>query len=137
MMAKLNVTIFSELSVADTLFLTDANTTTPPFPFNLPYHYRVTIAIMMAINFAAGAYLRLIIMKYLRESGTKMGPINLLIWMDQLNGIFLALNIAGRIVAFLIPFPLSLLTGDKFCTWSPLPGNVLKVLAHVESFSET
>ena len=40
-----------------------------------------------------------------------MGPIDHLIWMDQLNGIFLALVIVTRLVAISIPFPLSKITG--------------------------
>ena len=66
--------------------------------------------------------LRILIIQYMRQPDTKMGPINLLIWMDQLNGFFSAVNILGRIVALALPFPMRDLVGDWFCRWTPLPG---------------
>ena len=95
----------------------------PPFPFNLDYSWRLCISVAMSFILVSGIFLRKIIISYLLAPDTNTGPINLLIWMDQVNGLFLALNILGRIVAFILPFPLSVLTGDLLCKWSPLPGN--------------
>ena len=94
----------------------------PPFPFNLDYSWRLVISMIMVLILLSGIFLRVIIIGYLVAPSTKIGPINLLIWVDQLNGIFLAFNIVGRIFAFVLPFPLTVLTGDDFCQWSPLPG---------------
>ena len=99
-----------------------------PFPFNLSYELRLMISSGMALNFVAGSYLRIKIGWFLLEPSSKMGPINLLIWIDQFNGIFLAINILGRIISFALPFPLSHVTGDTFCVWSPLPGQTVAII---------
>jgi hypothetical protein len=87
----------------------------PPFPFNLDYSWRLCISAAMSFILVSGIFLRKIIISYLLAPDTNTGPINLLIWVDQVNGLFLALNILGRIIAFVLPFPLSVLTGDTFC----------------------
>jgi hypothetical protein len=84
-----------------------------------------TFQTQMSFILVSGIFLRKIIISYLLAPDTNTGPINLLIWVDQVNGLFLALNIIGRIIAFVLPFPLSVLTGDTFCKWSPLPGKYI------------
>ena len=93
-----------------------------PFPFNLEYSWRVAIAIVSTIVLLLGIFFRALIIRYLLEPEAKLRPINKLIWIDQLNGVFSALNILGRIVAFFLPFPLRDLAGDSLCRWCPFPG---------------
>ena len=66
--------------------------------------------------------LRWVIFSYLRAPDTKMGPINNLIWIDQVNGIFLGIALFGKIIFILTPMPFSELLGSDFCDWSDLPG---------------
>ena len=120
-MTSLNITFSGPDNTAEiiSLLIHDASL---PFPFRLPYSNHILIAALMTLTLFSGSYFRMVIIKYLLETSTKIGPINLLVWMDQTNGVFLAVNIVGRIAAFLVPFPLSKITGDAFCRWSPLPG---------------
>jgi hypothetical protein len=93
-----------------------------PFPFNLDYSWRIAIAITTSIVLFLGIFFRVLIFGYLSQPEAKVRPINNLIWIDQLNGLFSAVNISGRIVTLFLPFPLSDLTGGSFCKWSSLPG---------------
>jgi hypothetical protein len=120
-MANSSFNFFNEsLTVEDFTFVPVRES--PAFPFNLDYSWRLCISVAMSFILVSGIFLRKIIISYLLAPDTNTGPINLLIWVDQVNGLFLALNILGRIVGFVLPFPLSVFTGDRFCKWSPLPG---------------
>ena len=69
-----------------------------------------------------GAKLRLKIISYILSPETKLGPINYLILMDQLNGILLATSIVIRIVFIISSTPLTSLFGKQFCKFSNLIG---------------
>ena len=104
-------------------FVFNSDGSLPPFPFNLSYSTRIFISILMALVLVGGLHYRMLIFRYLVQPSTNKGPINLLIWIDQLNGLFLAITSIGRIIAFMLPFSMSQLTGETFCRWTPLPGN--------------
>ena len=53
-----------------------------------------------------------------------MGSINHLIWLDQVNGDFLAIAMTIKAVLNIIPFPLLDVFGAQFCEWIDLPGNI-------------
>ena len=54
-----------------------------PFPLNLNFHSRIFIALFFIIVLTIGIYLRKTIFDYLKSPETKLGPINFLIWIDQ------------------------------------------------------
>lgn len=118
------VTIYNYFNGSDILesFIFKSNDSLPPFPFNLSYTTRIYISLSMALVLASGLHYRMLIFRFLVLPGTNKGPINTLIWIDQLNGLFLVVNTVGRIIALILPFPMSRLTGESFCGWSPLPG---------------
>ena len=114
---------FTETENTESFVFNSDNGSLPPFPFNLSYSTRIFISILMALVLVGGLHYRMLIFRYLVQPSTNKGPINLLIWIDQLNGLFLAINTIGRIIAFMLPFPMSQLTWETFCRWTPLPGN--------------
>ena len=93
-----------------------------PFPLNLNKGWTIVITLQQILTLVFGIKLRSIIILYLLSPDTKLGPINSLIWMDQINGIFLAFAIALRMMAINSPIPLSQVFGDSFCEWIGLPG---------------
>ena len=48
----------------------------------------------------------------------RLGPINSLIWIDQLNGLKLAYCLLTRMAFIVSPVPLSSLLGQNFCKLS-------------------
>ncbi len=68
-----------------------------PFPFNLDYYWRIIIIIIMTSFLLYGIRLRLLIYGYLKEPDTKMGAINLLIWIDQ---VFRQVFISNKLILF-------------------------------------
>jgi hypothetical protein len=63
----------------------------------------------------------------------KIGPINHLIWIDQINGMFLTLNILSKLFAIAIPVPLENIFGKTFCEWYDLPGSIYLMGSYVWS----
>ena len=59
-----------------------------------------------------------------RSPETKLGPINYLIVMDQINGLFLAVSIVMRITFIASPMPMSSVAGHYFCNVANLAGAV-------------
>jgi hypothetical protein len=56
-----------------------------------------------------------------------MGPINVLIWLDQLNGLLLGLSILLKVLMMNVDAPLSDWVGSGVCEWIDLPGSVYLV----------
>ena len=77
-----------------------------PFPLYLPPSVRIVISLVLLIVLAYGSKYRYIIFSYLRAPELKMGPINYLIWIDQVNGVFLGFTILYKAIAINLPFPL-------------------------------
>ena len=95
-----------------------------PFPLYLSAPVRMIISILQTISLTIGFKYRSIIISYLRAPDTKTGPINYMIWIDQMNGCFLGLAILGKLVMINCPVPLSEVLGQSFCDWVDLPGSV-------------
>jgi hypothetical protein len=68
-----------------------------PFPIFLTIGWKLFISVSLILTLFFGIKLRLIIFKYLAAPATNLGPINNLIFMDQLNGLLLAPVIVVRI----------------------------------------
>jgi hypothetical protein len=92
-----------------------------PFPLNYHYGWTIFITVTFTLTLVFGIKLRAIIFAYLLSPESKLGPINILIWMDQINGLFLAVGIILRMIAINSPVPLSTIFGDEFCKWIGTP----------------
>lgn len=101
-----------------------------PFPLYLSWELRTVLAVILFIALTIGIRLRTIIFNYLRSPDSK-GPVNYLIWVDQVNGFLLGLVIIIKIVLILSPVPLSSIFNETFCEWIDLPGCVYIVGATV------
>ena len=93
-----------------------------PFPLYLDPIWKFLLATTLLITLVQGTRLRVIIMSYFKSPETKLGPINSLILMDQLNGFFLGYIVLVRTIFILSPFPVSSLLGETFCRWNTFPG---------------
>ena len=62
-----------------------------------------------------------------------MGVINYLIWLDQVNGVFLGVALFNKSILNLLPFPLIGVLGSEFCDWIDLPGCIYLVGSFVWS----
>ena len=93
-----------------------------PFPLYLSFGTKLGLTLLLTLSLWFGMTLRTIIINYLRSPDTN-GPVNYLIWIDQLNGILLGIVILVKILAINSPVPLSLIFGESFCEWIvDLPG---------------
>ena len=95
---------------------------TLPFPLYLSPTLQMTISVLMTISLIYGLHLRKIIFSYLFRSGAKFKPIDYLILLDQLNGLFQSFSILFSIIALNVSDPLSNIFGETFCKWIDLPG---------------
>ena len=86
-----------------------------PFPMNLSMEWRIIIAITLLIALIEGAKLRITIFRYINSPDSNLGPINFLIWVDQINGTGLAITIFSRTLSLILPFSTSSLLGETFC----------------------
>jgi hypothetical protein len=88
-----------------------------PFPLNLKYEWRIPIAMSLLMNMIFGTKLRIIILQFLKSPDTNLGPINYLIWIDEINGTLSAATISSRILSLILPFSVSSLFGQTFCNF--------------------
>jgi hypothetical protein len=95
-----------------------------PFPLYLHLAWKVILAISLLFTLIEGTKLRMIIIAYIKSPETKLGPINYLIWVDEINGIFLGMNILFRIIFILSPEPVNILFGSQFCDFADFIGLV-------------
>ena len=97
---------------------------TLPFPLTMNLYLRFMMAIIFIFIFVAGMLMRKHFFGYLRYPETKLGAINLLIWMDQLNGLCLALSIVLRCIAICTPIPLVDIIGSTCCELIAVPVSI-------------
>jgi len=95
-----------------------------PFPLNAGFHNKLLIIIYLITNFILGCLLRFNIISFTHSLNGNENPINLFIWYDQLNGIFMALNIVYTLTILHLPFPLSSIIGNDACNMADLIGNL-------------
>lgn len=84
-----------------------------PFPLNLSSTSKHLLSLVMILALLFGLKLRSQIFSYLRAPETKYGPMDHMIWIDQVNGLFLALVLLWRIVIVNLSMPLSQIMGDR------------------------
>jgi hypothetical protein len=95
-----------------------------PFPINLPEPIKKILCSLLIITLIFGLILRIKICCYMLSKETKRTPINVLLWLDQFNGLFLSCIIVLMIVALLLPFPIQSVLGNKFCSWIRIPSGL-------------
>ena len=66
-----------------------------PFPLSLSTGQKYFLLALYAAALVLGTKLRKNILVYMSSAESNLGPINSLIWMDQLNGFNLFLSTAG------------------------------------------
>jgi hypothetical protein len=86
-----------------------------PFPLNLKIEWRIIIVFSHFFNLIWGTKLKLNIFQYMKSRDANLGPINFLIWIDQINGTFFSASIISRILSLLLPFSVSSIFGERFC----------------------
>jgi len=94
-----------------------------PFPLYLNYYWRTALALSSLFTLIQGTKLRKIIISYILAPETKLGPINYLIMMDQLNGLMLGYIVMTRIVFIMSPVSVGSILSESFCKWNTFPGS--------------
>ena len=91
------------------------------FPLYLKVEAKFVIILLLMLNLYFGIKYKTVIVMYLRSLDSN-GPINNLVWFQQLNGICLGTVILIKMIAIISPIPLSRILGNRFCEWTGLPG---------------
>jgi hypothetical protein len=86
-----------------------------PFPLNLPITWKLILSSSLLLILIQGTRMRFGIFRYINSPESALGPINYLIWIDEINGVFLGISIAIRIMFILSPYPIGQLIGSDFC----------------------
>ena len=71
-----------------------------PFPLSCSAAIRYSIVAIYVLILVQGTRLRKVIVSYMMSAEANLGPINVLIWLDQLNGVNLFLTTSGYNVMF-------------------------------------
>jgi hypothetical protein len=95
-----------------------------PFPLKTDLTTKLILWGFLICNFKIGFVLRLKIFKYIKSVDLKENPINYFMWNDQMNGIFLGLNILYTSTVLFLPFPLSNFIGVEACNWADIIGAI-------------
>ena len=92
-----------------------------PFPLSAHFSVKLIIVIYLSVNLLLGSVLRFNILFFTKT--LDRNPINLFIWYDQLNGIFMGLNIIYTLIVLHLPYPLSSFVGFAACNWTDSIGS--------------
>jgi hypothetical protein len=95
-----------------------------PFPLYLHFVWKLILSISLLVVLIQGTRLRAIIVSCILSPETKIGSINYLIWVDELNGILLGVSIAIRILFLLSPHPVNTFLGNDFCKLAEFTASV-------------
>ena len=87
-----------------------------PFPMHLQIHWKLLIATSLLITLVQGARLRKVIFSFINSPEAGLGPINYLIWVDQVNRILPVFYISMRIFFILSPISINQILGPFACT---------------------
>ena len=108
-MSAVKLTIFENVSTFESLrpFHPFIDSDGLPFPLYVNGYWKATISIVLLFTLIEGTRLRIVILSYLSSPETKLGSVNYLIWIDQINGFFLGYTIIARIMFIVSPYPAS------------------------------
>ena len=85
-----------------------------PFPLFLSFQLRLAISISLLFSVFMGLKFRLIIFSFLRSPENALGPINYLIWVDEVNGLIYSVVVIARVALIHSQIPLSEILGKNF-----------------------
>jgi hypothetical protein len=85
-----------------------------PFPLYLPFQWKLAISVSLLFSVLMGLKFRLIIFSYLRSPENSSGPINYLIWVDEVNGLIYSVVVVVRIALIHSAVPLNTIFGNNF-----------------------
>jgi hypothetical protein len=88
-----------------------------PFPLYLHLVWRTLLVLSLMFTLIEGLKLRKVILDFIISPESKLGPINVMILVDQINGLCLGISIIFQITANICPVPLSILLGNEFCNF--------------------
>ena len=71
-----------------------------PFPLNCNAAVKYSLVALFTMTLIQGTRLRRVIVRFMMSPEANLGPINILIWLDQINGAWLFLTSAGTNLAF-------------------------------------
>ena len=71
-----------------------------PFPLNSSLELKCSIVAVYLFILIQGTRLRAVIVRYMMSAEANQGPINILIWIDQFNGVYLFLTTSGAMLCF-------------------------------------
>ena len=94
-----------------------------PYPLNVGKS-RLPLTIVLVVILTFGFRLRLAIFRYLKTVDVRVNPINVYIWIDQLNGVLLGINLMAVLIMLYLPYPLSTIIGYSACNWFDFSGNM-------------
>ena len=88
-----------------------------PFPLSHSKSLQICVSIILLCILIFGLILRGLILKFLNTLDSKNRPINVLLWMDQANGMFGTETIIHLFLAINLESSLRDLFGLDFCKW--------------------
>jgi hypothetical protein len=93
-----------------------------PFPLYLSSFWNIVLVVLYSLTLYKGTQLRVIIISYINSPESNLGPINYLIWVDQINSCILSISILGRILYMVLPFPLTAVAPLEVCQFFTFVG---------------
>jgi hypothetical protein len=95
-----------------------------PFPLYLHIVWRALLVLALLFTLIKGLKLRKVIVDFVISPDSKLGPINYMILVDQVNSLFLGISIIFQITANICSVPLSILLGNEFCNFVQFIGAI-------------
>jgi len=93
-----------------------------PFPLNTEPTVRLFVVLYLLVILISGCSLRHKILRFTSTLSVKDNPLNIFVWQDQLNGLFLMANIMYTLTTILLSYPLSSFVGDELCNFADMIG---------------
>ena len=120
--AQTNDQRFGEINKISVKFVPLSDDLGLPFPLYLNSFWNIVLVVLYLITLYKGTKLRVIIISYINSPESNLGPINYLIWVDQINSCILSLSILGRILYMVLPFPLTEVAPLEVCQFFTFVG---------------
>jgi hypothetical protein len=95
-----------------------------PFPLNLSFFTKSIFIILHLAALILGLRFRKVIFAFMNSSESNLGPINVLIWLDQVTGMIMGFLITLRIFTLAFDEPLISILGENFCKMTNLIGGL-------------
>jgi len=106
------------------LFVPLDDVTGLPFPLNSNLVLKLLMVSSYVFTLVAGTRIRFQIISFVKCPESNVGPINQLIWLDQIFGLFASVILVARIVFLLSPVPIGSFLDGQVCDWINLTGGI-------------